>query len=174
MTNYNFILQLQLPFNFSQCGYKLVFDVSGFLAMVDKCICTACCIMWCPPGVLQHRVWVSLDSQILVVMSSMLLQQVYVHVGLVFSPCSTRLTAIRDKEGELHSLAVHYVHCVRAHTLCTPTHKCLSAVHTCCAIMTALRNPHSSQYAVVNTWARCCVSDNTTWFQLVAWPMNIQ
>ena len=70
MTNYNFIFQLQLPFNFSQCGYRLVFDVSGFLAMLDKCIlCTACCIMWCPPGVLQHRVRVSLDSQVLVVMS---------------------------------------------------------------------------------------------------------
>lgn len=45
MTNYNFILQLHLPLKLIQCGCEQVFDVSGFLAMVDKCICTACCVM---------------------------------------------------------------------------------------------------------------------------------
>ena len=131
--------------------------------MSSWCVATPCPSIIGFPGPCSHvLVLLQQVAWVLVVMSSMLLQQVYVHVGLVFSPCSTRLTAIRDKEGELHSLAVHYVHCVRAHTLCTPTHECLSAVHTCCAIMTALRNPHSSQYAVVNTWARCCISDNTT------------
>ena len=82
---------------------------------------------WC---VAQYRVRVSLDFQVLVVMSSMLLQQVYVHVPLVFSPCSARLATIWHKEGELCGLVVHHVCFVRVHTLCTPTHKCLSAVHS--------------------------------------------
>jgi hypothetical protein len=33
--DYNFILQLQLPLKFVQCGYKVVFDVLGLLAMVE-------------------------------------------------------------------------------------------------------------------------------------------